>query len=69
MSKLSNAPAIIVWAGALLAILTPPQIAATGLTALVQAQEHMFELLVEEPVEVAYVAPKPPARALRPDFG
>lgn len=59
MSKLSSAPAIIVWVFALLAILTPPQLAATGLAMLVDTQEHVFDLLVEEPMAVAAMEEQP----------
>ena len=59
MSKLSNAQAIIVWAFALLAILTPPQLAATGLAMLADTQEHVFDLLVEEPMAVAAMEEQP----------
>lgn len=69
MNKLNSAPAVIVWALALLAVLTPPQIAATGFAALFEAQERMFEMLVDEPVEIAEVTPTPPPRLGRPDFG
>lgn len=63
MTTFRNAPAIIVWAFALLAILTPPEITASGIAALIEAQEQVFGLLVEAPVELAEVAPNPPARA------
>lgn len=63
MTTFRNAPAIIVWAFALVAILTPPEIAASGVAALLEAQEQVFGLLVEAPVEVAELAPTPPARA------
>lgn len=63
MTMFRSAPAIIVWAFALVAILTPPEIAASGIATLLEAQKHVFGLLVEAPIEVAEVAPKPPARA------
>jgi hypothetical protein len=46
MSKLNSAPAIIVWIFALLAILTPPQVTASGFAALLD----VLELLVDEQV-------------------
>lgn len=58
MSKFSSAPAVTIWAAALLAILTPPQVAAGGFNALLAAQEQVFALLVEEPIVLADVTPK-----------
>jgi hypothetical protein len=49
MRKLNGAPAVIIWIVALVAILTPPQIAAAGLAALVQAQEQIFDVLLDGP--------------------
>jgi hypothetical protein len=49
VAKHRNLPAIIIWAMALAAILTPPQLAATGISALLEAQESVFDLLVDEP--------------------
>lgn len=49
MSKYRNAPAIIIWVFAIIAILTPPQIAAASLTVLLDAQEQLFDVMVEEP--------------------
>ena len=59
MAKHRNAPAFIVWAMALAAILTPPQVAATGLSALLDVQESVFNLLVEEPTSIAAVVETP----------
>jgi hypothetical protein len=56
MTRHSNAPAFIIWVFALLAILTPPQIVATGFATLLEAQEAMLDVLVDEPVDVAIVA-------------
>lgn len=63
MTTFRNAPAIIVWAFALVAILTPPEIAASGIATLLEAQEHVFGFLVDAPAEVAELAPELPARA------
>lgn len=63
MNLFRNAPAFIIWALAILAILTPPEISAAGIASLVDAQQQMFDLLVEDPVQLADVAPTLPARA------
>ena len=52
MKKLSNAPAYIVWAFSLAAILTPPAIAAAGFEAVLDAQEAVFALVEDEPEPV-----------------
>jgi hypothetical protein len=59
MAKYRNAPAFIVWAIALAAILTPPQVAASGMSVLLDMQESVFNLLVEEPVSIATVVETP----------